>query len=887
VSKIGLKRLRLWIRALFRPRAVERELRREVQHHLELETEKNIRAGMDPAEARRKAMLDFGGEERYKEQTRDARTTRPLEDILMDLRYGLRQLRKHPGFTLVALLSLALGIGANTAIFSVVNAVLLRPLPFAEPDRMVVVEEHADGERNPTFSPRDFLDLKEQSSAFEYMVGYRSGSMTLTGGTLPERIPGYSVTANFFQAFGVEPALGRFFEDTPEEDVAGKMAVLSHGAWHARFGADPGILGRSLSLNGEPHTVVGVAPVSFDFPAETEVWVRSYRDGVPEPPVDLGDDLASVRGVGYFSVAARLAPGVPLSAAQSETDLLAQRLAEINEYPALQYRVELVPLTDSLVGDVRPALLLLLGAVGLVLLIACANVANLLLARSATRVQELAVRASLGASRRRLFRQLLVESLLLGMVAGGVGLVLARWGFGALLTLLPADIPRLEGINLDGSVLIFTLGAALLTGLLFGLMPALDASRTDLTGAIKTGGRGVVGSGRSRRTREMLVVAEVALSVVLLSGAGLLMKSLLRLQAEEVGFDPQGVLVSRMTLPDARYPDDGSMTLFVRELLAEVEAIPGVTSAGVALAAPFAGGAATMSYDVEGIVPAEGEDFSSEYQVVTSDYFRTMGIPILEGRGLTPADDEGEGGPRAAVVSQAFARRHWGEESPIGQRVTFNEEDWIEIVGVCGNVRHFAFDRAPRPEVYVPYLRDPWPFLSLVAKTSGNPEALVEPVRQAGLRVDPNQAIYGVRPMTQVLRESTGQRRFTVELLGLFAALAMGLALVGVYGVMAYMVSLRVHEIGIRVALGAPKNQILWLSLRGGVRLAIFGLILGVGGSMALTRVMGSLLYGVSPWDPSVIVSTGLALTGAVVVAAYLPARRATGLDPARVLRGE
>jgi len=693
---IELKRIRLWLRALFRPRTVERDLRDEVRHHLELETKKNILAGMDPGGARRKAMIDFGGEELYKERTREERKTRPLEDVLMDLRYGLRQLRKNPGFTLVALLSLALGIGANTAIFSVVNAVLLQPLPFAEPHRLMVLEEHADGERNPTFSPRAFLDLKEQASSFEYIIGYRSGPMTFTGGTVPERIPGYSVTADFFQAFGVEPLFGRFFEATPEEDAAGKMLVLSHGAWQSRFGEDPGVLGRSLSLNGEPHTVIGVAPPFFDFPSDAEMWVRSYRDGVPEPPIDIGDDLASVRGLGYFSVAARLAPGVTQTAAQSEADLLAQRIAEIKEYGPGQYRVEIVPLAESLVGDVRPALLLLLGAVGLVLLIACANVANLLLARSATRIQELAVRASLGASRRRLFRQLLVESLLLGLVAGGVGLVLARWGFGALLTLLPAEIPRLEGIALDGSVLVFTLGAAVLTGLLFGLMPALDASRTDLTGAIKTGGRGVVGSGKSRRTREILVVAEVALSVVLLSGAGLLMKSLVRLQDEDVGFNPEGVLVSRMSLPDARYPDESSMALFVRELLDEVEALPGVTSAGVALGAPFAGGAATMNYQVEGILPAEGEDFASEYQVISFDYFRTMEVPILEGRALGPADNEGKGEARTAVVNQSFAKRHWGDTSPLGQRVSFGGDDgYMEIVGVSGNVRHFSFDRAP------------------------------------------------------------------------------------------------------------------------------------------------------------------------------------------------
>jgi predicted permease len=884
-----LKRIRLWLKALFRPRRVERELRDEVRHHLELETEKNILAGMDPGEARRKAMIDFGGEERYKEQTREERKTRPLEDILLDLRYGFRQLRKNPGFTLVALLSLALGIGANTAIFSVVNTVLLRPLPYADANRLVVVDELADGERNPTFSPRDYLDLKEQSSSFQHLVGYRSGSMTLnTTGTIPERIRAYSVTADFFDAFEVEALQGRFFEATPQEDGAGKMVVLGHGSWVTRFGEDPGVLGTSISLNGEPHLVVGIAPPAFRFPEDAELWVRSYRDGVPEPPIDIGDDLASVRGLGYFSVAGLLTQGTSMDQAQSEVDLQAQRLAEIKEYGPGQYRIELVTFAESLVGDVRPALLLLLGAVGLVLLIACANVANLLLARSAVRVQELAVRASLGASRKRLFRQLLVESLLLGVVAGGVGLILARWGFGVLLTLLPSDIPRLEGITLDPTVLLFTLAASVVTGILFGLMPALDASRTDLTGAIKTGGRGVVGAGKSRRTREILVMAEVALSVVLLSGAGLLVKSLAKLQEEEVGFDPNGVLVTRLSLPDAKYPDEPAMAQFVREFLAEVERVSGVTSAAVALGAPFAGGAATFSYTVEGIVPAEGEDFSAEYQVITPEYFRTMGIPILEGRGLEPADEEGEGEAQVAVVSEAFARRHWGDASPLGQRVSIGGGDeFMEIVGVSRNVRHFSFERAPRPEIYTPYMKDPWPFMSLVVKTSLDPATLVEPVRQAGLVVDPSLALEGTRPLADALRESTGQRRFTVELLGLFAVLATTLALVGVYGVMAFMVNLRIHEIGIRVALGAPRKEVLWLSLRNGIRLAVLGLLGGVVGSLVLTRVMGSLLYGVRPWDPVVLTLTSTLLAGAVMVAAYLPARRAAGLDPATVLRGE
>jgi len=867
---------------------VERELNDEVRLHLEMETGKNIRAGMDPAHARRKAMIDFGGEERFKEQTREARSTRPLEDLFMDLRYGVRHLRKHPGFTVVALLSLALGIGANTAIFSVVNSVLLRPLPYQDPDRIVVVEEWATGERNPSFSPRDFLDLKEQSTSFHPAVGYRRLSMSYLGSGGPERIAVESVTPDFFQAFGTRPALGRFFEAIPDEEGAGKMVVLSWPAWQNRFGGDPSVLGRSLTLDGQPHTVVGVAPPSFRFPADSEMWVRSYRDGVPEPPVDLGDDLASVRGAGYFSVLALLAPGRTLAEAQAEMDLMAGRLAEVKEITDLQYAIRLVPLQEALVGDVRPALLVLLGAVGLVLLIACANVANLLLARAATRAQELAVRASLGASRRRLFRQLLAESLLLGAAAGVAGLALARWGFGGLLALRPTDLPGLEGVALDPRVLLFTLGASLFTGLVFGLVPALEASRTDLAGTIKEGGRGTVGGGRSKRSREMLVVGEVALSVVLLAGAGLLLKSLSRLRHEDVGFDPAGVLVVRLTLPDSRYPEEGDLRAFARELLAEAETVPGVRSAGLTLGAPFTGGAATLTYEAEGLQPEPGEEFSAGYQPVTADFFATMGMPFLAGRGLEPADEEGEGEARVVVVNEALARQRWGGvEEALGKGIRFSQDEFMRVVGVVGNVRRFALDQAPAAEAYPPFLRDAWPFFSLVVKAQGDPRSLTGPLRDAVLGLDPQQPVYGVKTLEAALSDSVGQERFTVQLLGLFAGLALVLAVVGVYGLMAYSVSLRVREIGIRVALGAPRGTVLWTSLRGGVRLAVIGLGIGLVGALIGTRLMRSLLYGVSPTDPLVLMAAVGILAVAVLTAAWLPARRAAGMNPANVLRSE
>ncbi len=885
---IDPRRLRLWLRALFRPRAVERELREEVRLHIEMETEKNLRAGLSPAHARRKARIDFGGEERFQEQAREARGTRPLEDLLMDLRYGARQLRKHPGFTTVALLSLALGIGTNTAIFSVVNAVLLRPLPFQDPQRLVVFEERDGGEVNVNLSPRDFLDIKEQSSSFSSVVALRALSLSYMGPEGPERLAVQSVTPDFFQAFGVRPALGRFFEATPGEDAAGRMVVLSHAAWQSRFGGDPSVLGRALSLDGIPHTVVGVAGPSFRYPDNAELWVRSYRAGVPEPPVDVGEDLASVRGMGYMRALALLAPGRSLAEAQAEMDLLAARLAEIKEMAESRYGLRLLPLRETLVGDVRPALLLLLGAVGLVLLIACANVANLLLARAATRAQELAVRASLGASRRRLFRQLLAESLLLGLAAGLAGLVLARWGFGALLALLPSGIPGPDGITLDGSVLLFTLAASLLTGLAFGLMPALHASRTDLAGTMREGGRGTVGPGRSGCSRESLVVGEVALSVVLLAGSGLLLKSFSRLQAEDLGFDPGSLLVLRLNLPDSRYPEDPDVTALVRDLLREVEAVPGVRSVGVALGAPFGGAAATLTYDAEGLQPEAGEEFSAGYQPVSAGFFPTLDVPLLAGRGLEAGDEAGEGQARVALVNEALARQRWGGvEEALGKGIRFHQDEYMRVVGVVGNVRRFAFDQAPVPEAYPPFLMDPWPFFSLVVEAEGDPASLMGPVREAVLRLDPQQPVYGVRTMEAALRESVGQERFTVRLLGLFAALALVLAVVGVYGLMAYSVSLRRREMGIRVALGASRGTVLWASVRGGVRLGALGLGIGLAGTFACTRLMGSLLYGVSPGDPLVLAGAVAILAAAVLAAAWLPARRAAGVEPAAVLRGE
>ncbi len=690
--------------------------------------------------------------------------------------------------------------GANTAIFSVLNGVVLRPLPFGSPERLVVLHEVNDEGLSATFSPADYLDVRKLNTTLQDLAGHRSFNAVITESGEPVRVRAESVSPQFFQVLDVDPFLGRSF--LPDESDAPRSVILSYASWQSRFGADPDIVGRSLALSGDPHTVVGVAPPTFRYPDDVEIWVRSYRDGVPEPPVHVDGELREVRNLGYFEVVGRLAEGVDVAEAEAEMAILASRLQEAREQAKDFSGLALVPLHESLVGEVRPALMLLFAAVGFVLLIACANVANLLLARATAREREVAVREVLGAGRGRLLRQLLTENMLLGLVGGGMGLLMALWGVEALVHWAGEDLPRVSEIGVEPRVLLFTLVVSLATGVFFGGVPALGASRIDLQSALREGGRTSTGGRRRSFFRGLLVVSEVALSLILLSGAGLFIKSLVVLQSEETGFRSDKLLVMRMSLPDQRYGEEAQQAAFVQQVTDRVSALAGVVSAGFALAHPFSGTAATLSYQVEGIPDPPDGRFVGEYQVITPDYFRTLGMPLLAGRTFTERDHADA--PPVAVVNEAMARRHWPGEDPVGRRITFGGEDnFMEIVGVVGDVRHFAFDRQPRPEVYVPYAYDPWPFMALLVRAEKDPLSLVGAVRAQILAVDPEQPVYGVQTMDEVLRGSTRERRFTVELLGLFATVAVVMALVGIYGVMNLTMSRRIHEFGIRLALGA------------------------------------------------------------------------------------
>jgi putative ABC transport system permease protein len=593
-----------------------------------------------------------------------------------------------------------------------------------------------------------------------------------------------------------------------------------------------------------------------------------------------------VRDLRYFTVIGRLAPDVTLEAAQAETNVIAVRLAEANDGDAQHVEARLVPLHEELVGEVRPVLILLLGSVGLVLLIACANVANLLLARSAARTREVAVRAALGAGRSRLVRQFMTENVLLALGAGGIGLLVSIWGVEALVRLVPADVPRLSEIGVDGAVLLFTLVVSLLTGAAFGLIPALQASRPDLQASLKEGSRGAGEGRRSRRFSGLIVVAEVALSLVLLCAAGLLFKSLVRLLSVDPGFRTENLLVMRIDLPETRYPEADQRRAFFREITERVSTVPGVDSAAAALALPFSGMAATLTFEVEGRSSPGGEDLATEYQPVSPGYFRTMGIPLIKGRTFTGRDDADA--PRVVVINEAMARWQWPGEDPIGRSIAVADpSDFMEIVGVVGDVRHFGLESAPRPEVYISCLQDPWPFMALVVRAKVDPLSLTGAVRDQVLAVDPEQAVYAVSTFEQVIERSTKQRRFTALLLGLFTGVALLLALVGIYGVMSNSVGQRAHEIGIRMALGARRDEVLRLVMGWGLRMVLQGTVIGLAAALVLTRFLSSMLFGISPADPIVLASVVLVLVAASALAAYLPAHRASRVDPVVALRNE
>ena len=858
---------------------MEAELDDELRFHLEKEIEQNVSRGMSLEEARRAALLDFGGVEMIKEECRDVRGVRPLKDLWQDLRYAARVLLKRPGFTLVAVATLALGVGATSAIFSVVNSVLLRPLPYKDSDRLVQVWETnlKRGWTRDTISPLNFEDWRTQNHSFEAVSAYEYEGMVLSEGGEPERLGGIFASSDFFRVLGVEPALGRGF--LPGEDGPGgpRVAVVSSRLWQRRLGGSADAVGRPITLNGEAHTVVGVMPPSFGFPSRSiDLWVPSL-------------DLGRPRSDHFMYAVARLKPALTLETAQGDIDGVARRLAE--QYPDTNENggVALVPLHEEVAGKARHSLLLMLGAGAMLLLIACVNVANLLLARASGRQKEIALRSALGAGRWRIVRQLLTESVMLGLLGGGLGILLSVWAVRLMVTASGGGIPRSQEVVVDATALIFTLAASLLTGLLFGLAPALNFSAPDLNLTLKEGARGVPGGRRQSRFQGALIVSEIALALVLLTGAGLLARSYARLIRVDPGFDADGALTARIALSEARYRDKDRQAVFFAQVLERVRALPGVSRAGAVSDLPFSGSRTGQSFEIEGRPLGPGElTPNADYRKVSPGYFGAMGIALLRGRDFTERD--AKGATPVAVVNEAFARRFFAGEEVLGRRLIYPEGGppvAREIVGVVADLKHDNLAGEGAPEVYVPFTQRPNAWMFLAIRGEGDLAELASSVRAAVREVDPGEPVYGVMTMQQRLDQSLAPQRFNTALLGTFAAAATLLAAVGVFGVLSFQVAERRHEIGIRMALGARRGDVLKLVVGRGLRLALAGVVIGLAAALALTRVMTSLLFGVSATDPATLITISLGLIAVTLLASYLPARRATKVDPMTALRYE
>ncbi|HEX4666938.1 MAG TPA: ABC transporter permease [Chthoniobacterales bacterium] len=795
-----------------------------------------------------------------------------------DLRFAFRQLWKSPGFSLVAIIALALGIGANTAIFSLVNGILLRPLAFPEADRIVFFEGQnpSQGITDSNVSYLDFIDWSQQSDLFASTAAFYSASSNLGAeGGEPERVPRTGVTNSFFKVMDVQPSLGRVFRPEEDQPNAQTVVIISHGLWQRRFGSDPAIIGKQVQINARPLTVVGVMPPRFDFPFETQVWVPSG--------VGLSEEPRENRS---WSAVARLNPGVDLKQAQSRVSAINAQLAK--QFPETNkgWDARLSILQERLVRQVKPSLLALLGAVGAVLLIACANVANLLLARGAARQKEVAIRAAMGASRIRIVRQMLTESLLLSAIGGFAGLLLSIWLTDGLISMLPEGSPRIDQAGIDFRVLAFALGVCALTGLAFGLAPALQASKLDVSSSLKEGGRTSEGYRRTR-ARSLLLIGEVALSLVLLLGAGLLIRSFVRLQEVRPGFNPHNVLMACLALPGAKYKEEQRPEFF-RRLVERLEASPGVQAAGGGVNLPLYASnyAIGRGFIPEGRPLTADEAFDASYSTVTGHYFRALQIPLLAGR-LFEVRDNADA-PKVAVVNQSLAKRHFGSAAAaIGKRLQIWHDEKFprEIVGVVGDTKPGVLEAENSAQIYVPHEQEAsWNFMGLVVRTAGDPAAFATTLRREVQALDKDQPVYSVRTFDDVVMNSLGTRRVSMQLFTVFACAALLLAAVGIYGVMAYSVTQRTQEIGIRMALGAQKSHVLRMVVREGMTLAVIGVGIGLAGAFGLTRVIANLLFGVSADDPVTFISVSLLLLLVALAACYVPARRAAALDPMKAL---
>jgi putative ABC transport system permease protein len=873
-----------WTR-FFRRARWDQERERELQTYVEMETEENIARGMPPEKARYAARRKLGNPTLIREEIYRMNSLTFIESLWQDVRCGLRMLRKNAGFALVAILTLALGIGANTAIFSVIHAVLLSPLPYNDPDRIVVVLESNPSRGFPQFSvsPPNYIDWKKDATSFEQITSIARGDFNYTGGPEPERLSGARVGSSFFAVMGATPGMGRTF--LPEDDVVGKasVVVLSYGLWTRHFGSDPQIVGKSLTLDGQSYRVVGVMQNGFQFPRGVDLWLPSEFDADALSP--------GARGAHYLRVMARLKPDVSIDRAQAEMVGISRRLEQ--QYPRTNtgWRSRLLSLNEATVGNVRPTLLVLFGAVGFLLLIACANVANLLLARATARQREIAIRFSLGANRWRIARQLLTESILLSGIAAAAGLLLAEWAIRALRTLPPSNLPRAASIALDLPVLIFAGGMAVLTGLLFGVAPALQITRGAPAEILKEGGRG---SSLGRHgVRSALVVLETTLALVLLVGSGLLLKSFLRLQTVDPGFQYKNMVTTDISLPRSKYSTEAQKIQFFDQLLERMQSVPGVKDAAASSGNPMEGSNLSFAFstkDLQALSPAEQP--SAGYYVISANYFHMLHIPLLVGRYF--AKEDSTGSLRVAIISESLAQRFFHDKNPIGQMIAIGVGAprpggplWREIVGVVGDIKDDGLGEAPTMTMYEPYTQMGWGDMNLFLHSDGDARQMATMVRSQVVSVDKDQPVGDISTGEQLMAQAVAQPQLRTLLLTLFAGLALILASLGIYGVTSNTVAQRTHEIGVRMALGAGQSTVLRLVLSNGMRLTLLGIVMGTAGAFALTRLMKGFLFHVTPTDPETFLEVALFLFLVALLASYIPARRATRVDPMVALRYE
>ncbi len=811
-----------------------------------------------------------------------------MSTVLQDVRYALRMFLKSPGFALVALVALALGIGANTAIFSVVNAVMLRALPYSNADRLVVLWEHnrQGNNRHNVLSPANFMQWREDAKSFEEMAAFYDARLNLTGEGDPEEIPTQVTSANLFRLLGNEAAIGRTFTDEDAEPGKDNVTVISHGLWQRRFGGAHDVVGKTLTLNGESITILGVMPEDFR-------WFIKENSLVGKPaelwlPIKFDERYRNSSGR-FISAAARLKDGVSVEQAQAELSGIAARLERERPQRNTGWGATVVPVREQFAGEIKTALLVLLGAVAFVLLIACANVANLMLARATARQKEIAIRAAMGAGRLRVARQLLTESVLLALAGGALGLLLALWGVDALVALSPPNLIGSEGVGISLPVLGFTFAVSLLTGVVFGLAPALEASRFNLNDSLKESGKSNSGSSRGRRVRNVFVVAQVALALVLLVGAGLMIRSFSRLQSVDPGFDPQGLLTMRVQLPGAKYKENTQRVAFFREAVERLRSLPGVRAAGVVSYLPFASLGARTDFAVEGRPEAlPGQEPGTDVRVTDENYFAAMNIPVLRGRTFTT--QEATEDRKVVVINEAMARKYFPNEDPIGKRLIVQmkaEPEPTEIIGIVRDAKYDKLEGETYPMVYWTHPQLAYTTMTLVVRTAGNPTALAAAAQREIQAIDKDQPIADVRTMEAWVDESVSRARFGTMLLAVFAGVALVLAAVGIYGVMSYSVTQRTHEIGIRIALGAQTKDVLRLVVGQGMTLIVIGVVVGLAAAYALTRVMSSMLYSVSATDPTTFVGISALLAFIALLACYIPARRATRVDPMVALRYE